>query len=182
MSTPSPGSAFDHLGPHLLGRVPSPRDARDWQMQDFLLPPADDSLLGKTVQQILDEGTYFSSWPGILIFWQWAKHNQPAPPQSPAPASATSGATRSGLGIHLGGQDPARPRPNQPLRRFWLGGLGRLRTGRGHLPGRGRQRDLLPMQGRRRAAGSGEWLLRPLRGQGDAKPWSDGRVRVRLND
>jgi Papain family cysteine protease len=85
MSVNLPASAFDQLGPHLLGRVPSPRDSRDWQMRDFLLPPADDSLLAKTVQQVLDERTYFASWPGVLMFWQWAKHHQPAVP-GPAPA------------------------------------------------------------------------------------------------
>jgi hypothetical protein len=79
-------SAADRLGSQLLGRLPSPLDARDWQMSDFLLPPPDDSLLGKTVEEILSEGTYFSSWPGILVFWQWARHHQPpAPGPGPAP-------------------------------------------------------------------------------------------------
>jgi hypothetical protein len=87
MSAAPGGLATDAIGPHLLGRVPSRRDSRDWQMADFLLPAPDDSLLGKTVQQVLDEGTYFASWPGILIFWQWAKQHQPAgPPPQPAPA------------------------------------------------------------------------------------------------
>lgn len=86
MSTRSFTSAFEQLGPHLLGRLPSTRDARDWQMADFLLPPPDDSLLGKTVEQILREQTYFASWPGILIFWHWARHHQPvAPGPGPAP-------------------------------------------------------------------------------------------------
>lgn len=89
-------SAFDELGPALLGRVPSQRDARDWQMRDFMLPAPDDSLLGKTVRQVLDEGTFLSSWPGMLILWQWAKHHQPtghgpaAAPLAPAPGPSAA--------------------------------------------------------------------------------------------
>ena len=81
-------SAIDKLGPHLLGRLPSARDARDWKMADYLLPAPDDSLLSKTVGEVLAEGTYFSSWPGILIFWQWAQQHQPVAPPAPAPAPA----------------------------------------------------------------------------------------------
>jgi len=75
--------ALDNLGPHLLGRVPSALDARDWQMADFLLPEPDDSLLTKSVEEVLAEQTYFASWPGILIFWHWARHHQPPPPGPP---------------------------------------------------------------------------------------------------
>src|SRR6266487_5532989 len=89
-------SAADKLGAHLLGRQPSPRDARDWQMGEFLLPPPDNSLRDKTVQQILDEETYFASWPGILVFWHWARHHQPvgpgpvpSPPPPPAPGPSS---------------------------------------------------------------------------------------------
>jgi hypothetical protein len=62
-------------------------------MGDFLLPPPDDTLLGKTVQQILEEHTYFSSWPGILIFWNWARHHQPPSPgpEPPGPAPTPPG-------------------------------------------------------------------------------------------
>jgi hypothetical protein len=34
-------SALDSLGPHLLGRRPSPADARDWQLAQFLASDAD---------------------------------------------------------------------------------------------------------------------------------------------
>ncbi len=78
-------SAADKVGPHLLGRRPSPRDARDWKMADFLLPAPNDSILSQTVQQILNARTYFASWPGILIFWEWAKHHQPGPGPAPTP-------------------------------------------------------------------------------------------------
>jgi hypothetical protein len=52
-------------------------------MADFLMPAPDDSILSKTVEQILRDRTYFSSWPGILIFWQWAKSHQPLGPTQP---------------------------------------------------------------------------------------------------
>lgn len=86
-------SATENLGPHLLGRIPSALDARDWKMGDFQMPAPDDSLRAKTVGEVLEEGTYFSSWPGIMIFWNWAKHHQPAPiPVDPkSPPAPTSG-------------------------------------------------------------------------------------------
>jgi hypothetical protein len=58
-------------------------------MADFLMPAPDDSILAKTVQRVLLDKTYFSSYPGILIFWQWAKVHQPvgpAPGPQPGPA------------------------------------------------------------------------------------------------
>lgn len=92
-------SAMDKIGPHLLGRRPSPGDARDWQMKDFLLPAVDDSIARKTVEEVLDEKTYFASWPGLLMFWRWATERQedaagrrPHPPRPPKPRPPTPSA------------------------------------------------------------------------------------------
>jgi len=71
------------IGPELLGRRYE-RDERDWKMSEVLAldPPAAD-LMGKTVQEVLDEGTYFSSWTGLLVFWRWIKRVSGDTPQPP---------------------------------------------------------------------------------------------------
>lgn len=76
------------IGPHLLGRKYVPDD-RDWKMTVALAldyPTAD--LLNKTVRQVLDDGTYFSSWPGILLFWRWIKTVDATPTPTPPPPPA----------------------------------------------------------------------------------------------
>ena len=71
------------IGPDLLGRRYEP-DPRDWKMASLLaLDYPTNDLLSKTVQQVMDDGTYFSSWQGILVFWRWAKQvhgGTPTPP------------------------------------------------------------------------------------------------------
>ena len=71
------------IGPHLLGRRYQPDD-RDWKMGELLAldkPGAD--LLEKTIRQVHDEGTYFSSWQAMLIFWRWIKTLDGAVPSPP---------------------------------------------------------------------------------------------------
>jgi hypothetical protein len=63
------------LGPHLLGRKPSPPDERDYKMATVLqkIPQPDDTLLDKTVAEVRAEGFFFSSWQGILAFWRFIR-------------------------------------------------------------------------------------------------------------
>jgi hypothetical protein len=74
-------SASETVGPHLLGRLFRP-DPRDWsiaQLLEIAEPP--DSILQKTVEQVLAETTYFSDWRSYLIFWRWLKkQREPAKP------------------------------------------------------------------------------------------------------
>ncbi len=39
-------SATDNLGPHLLGRLPSPPDARDYKLEDYLAAPSNATIAG----------------------------------------------------------------------------------------------------------------------------------------
>lgn len=78
-------SASETVGPHLLGRLYTP-DSRDWslaKLMEIAEPP--DSILDKTISQVLTDTTYFSDWKSYLIFWRWLKkQRQPDQPDSPA--------------------------------------------------------------------------------------------------
>jgi hypothetical protein len=78
---PPPRSASQTLGPHLLGRiyVPDPRDWSLMRLTEIAEPPP--SLLEKTVQQVLDETTYFSDWRSYLVLWRWLKQQKHKPPK-----------------------------------------------------------------------------------------------------
>jgi hypothetical protein len=83
----------DSIGPHLLGRRYDP-DERDWTITDLeRLAPPDSSLLDKTVRDVIHEGTYFSSWGGILLFWRWVKSLIPGLPKPPPPPPPPAGKT-----------------------------------------------------------------------------------------
>ena len=81
-------SASETVGPHLLGRLFRP-DPRDWsiaQLLEIAEPP--DSILQKTVEQVLAETTYFSDWRSYLVFWRWLK-KQREPRHFRSPSAST---------------------------------------------------------------------------------------------
>lgn len=84
---PPARSAADTIGPHLLGRVYQP-DPRDWSLERLMeIAEPSDELLGKTVQQVMDQTTYFSDWRSYLVLWRWLKHHkEPVKPADTAPA------------------------------------------------------------------------------------------------
>jgi Papain family cysteine protease len=69
-------SASEQVGPHLLGRVYKP-DPRDWTLSRLLQvaePP--ESILDKTIAQVMEETTYFSNWRDYLVLWRWLKRQR----------------------------------------------------------------------------------------------------------
>jgi hypothetical protein len=83
----------DTIGPHLLGRLPSPPDARDFKMSDEIAKRAAENTdytpyLDQTLRQILEAGV-IKSWYNLLDFWRWVKAwlkgNQPTPSPTPTP-------------------------------------------------------------------------------------------------
>jgi Papain family cysteine protease len=82
---PPPRSAALTLGRHLLGRIYKP-DPRDWKLarlMELAEPPA--STLDKTVQQVIDETPYFSTWSNYLVFWRWVRRQKKRPQPPPTP-------------------------------------------------------------------------------------------------
>jgi Papain family cysteine protease len=77
-------SASETVGPHLLGRIYTP-DLRDWslaRLMEIAEPP--ESLLDRTVSQVLADTSYFSDWQSYLVMWRWLKaHQSAADPDQP---------------------------------------------------------------------------------------------------
>jgi hypothetical protein len=73
-------SASELVGSQLLGRIFRP-DPRDWSLSRLLeIADPPDSLLEKTVEQVLQDTQYFSDWRAYLVFWRWLKrHREPSP-------------------------------------------------------------------------------------------------------
>ncbi len=65
-------SAADNLGPHLLGRNPSPPDPRD---KNYGM--AEELSLDMTLREVQERTSFLSSWFGLLRFWRWIKANRP---------------------------------------------------------------------------------------------------------
>jgi hypothetical protein len=86
---PPPRSAAATLGRHLLGRIYKP-DPRDWSLAKLMeiAEPAD-STLQLTVEQVLNQTQYFSTWPNYLVFWRWLK-KQRKPKPTPTPTIDTT--------------------------------------------------------------------------------------------
>ena len=86
---PPPRSAALTLGRHLLGRIYKP-DPRDWSVARLLeVAEPTDAVLQMTVEQVLANTPYFSSWPNYLTFWRWLKRHPHGP--KPAPNDTTPG-------------------------------------------------------------------------------------------
>lgn len=91
------------IGPHLLGRKPSPPDTRDFRMADALqmlrvahLAAPDSSYLDKTIREIIAEDKYVVAGRSMTVFESWlrkqAKAAQPTPVNpipDPLPAART---------------------------------------------------------------------------------------------
>jgi hypothetical protein len=80
---PPPRSAALTLGRHLLGRIYKP-DPRDWSLARLMaIAEPGDATLQLTVEQVLSQTPYFSTWPNYLVFWRWLrkqdKHPKPVP-------------------------------------------------------------------------------------------------------
>jgi hypothetical protein len=111
-------SAGEGPGAHLLGRVYR-EDARDWTMEQLTRGlEVPDSILQMSVQDVLEETTFFSSWRDYLVLWRWLKlHQKPGP--GPAPADTTppwedliqldQGQTGHCVGFGWGGWGDAAP-------------------------------------------------------------------------
>ena len=85
---PPPRSAALTLGRHLLGRIYKP-DPRDWKLSRLMeLAEPGDGTLDMTVQQVLDQTPYFTTWPNYLVFWRWVKQQKKGP--KPAPTGDTT--------------------------------------------------------------------------------------------
>ena len=113
---PPPRSAALTLGRHLLGRIYKP-DPRDWKLSRLMeLAEPGDGTLDMTVQQVLDQTPYFTTWPKDLAFVALGQA---------AEEGAEAGTDRR-HDARLGPQDPARPGSDRALRRIWLGRLGQL--------------------------------------------------------
>ena len=85
---PPPRSAALTLGRHLLGRIYKP-DPRDWKLSRLMeLAEPGDGTLDMTVQQVLDQTPYFTTWPNYLVFWRWVKQRKKGP--KPAPTGDTT--------------------------------------------------------------------------------------------
>jgi hypothetical protein len=79
-SDPPPRSAALTLGRHLLGRIYK-ADPRDWSLTRLLeLAEPDPKTLKLTIEQVLNETPYFSTWPNYLVFWRWLKKQTKKPP------------------------------------------------------------------------------------------------------
>jgi hypothetical protein len=84
---PPPRSAALTLGRHLLGRIYRP-DPRDWTLARLMeLAEPDPGTLDMTVEQVLDETPYFTTWPNYLVFWRWLKKQKKV---KPAPSGDTT--------------------------------------------------------------------------------------------
>ncbi len=61
-----------NIGPHLLGRVPSPTDDRDFQMRDYLASydQATGVLTPDTTLQEVHDSFGLTTWHGIYAFWK----------------------------------------------------------------------------------------------------------------
>jgi hypothetical protein len=78
-------SASEQVGPHLLGRVYK-EDPRDWSLEQLrTVADVPDSIMQKSVQEVLHETTFFSVWRDFLVLWRWLKQQQ-----KPAPIPADS--------------------------------------------------------------------------------------------
>lgn len=73
-------SAAEALGSHLLGRT-FEEDPRDWTIEQLrTATEVPDSVMEMTIQDVLHETTYFSSWRDFLVLWRWLKqHQKPGP-------------------------------------------------------------------------------------------------------
>jgi hypothetical protein len=88
---PPPRSAAMTLGRHLLGRIYRP-DPRDWTMSRLMeVAEPGPATLDMTVQQVLDQSTWFSVWRDYLVFWRWLKKQHPHPGPAPQPVDSTPG-------------------------------------------------------------------------------------------
>jgi hypothetical protein len=86
---PPPRSAALTLGRHLLGRLYEP-DKRDWSISRLLdLSEPDPKTLTMTVEAVLNDTPYFSTWPNYLVFWRWLKKQEKKP--KPEPGDTTPG-------------------------------------------------------------------------------------------
>ena len=80
---PPPRSAALTLGRHLLGRIYKP-DPRDWSLTRLMeVAEPSDATLQLTVEQVLTETPYFSTWPNYLAFWRWLKKQPKHPHPTP---------------------------------------------------------------------------------------------------
>jgi hypothetical protein len=88
---PPPRSAAMTLGRHLLGRIYKP-DPRDWTLARLMeVAEPGPGTLDMTVQQVLDQSTWFSVWRDYLVFWRWLKKQHPHPGPPPQPVDSTPG-------------------------------------------------------------------------------------------
>jgi Papain family cysteine protease len=73
-------SASETVGPHLLGRIYLP-DPRDWSVARLMeVAEPTDAILTKTIDEVMKETTYFTSWQSYLVLWRWLKLQQHKPP------------------------------------------------------------------------------------------------------
>lgn len=90
--------ATENLGSHLLGRIPSPPDARDHRAKDLIsqlkVAKGDESAIADmTIRQIVTQTNYFSNWWNYVKFWRVIKQvihdifNPPTP--TPVPPTPT---------------------------------------------------------------------------------------------
>jgi len=86
---PPERSASESVGPQLLGRVYRP-DPRDWSLDRLMeIAEPSESILQRTVEQVLRDTPYFSDWRSYLVFWRWlSKHREPTPGPPPTPTDA----------------------------------------------------------------------------------------------
>jgi hypothetical protein len=81
---PPPRSAALTLGRHLLGRIYKP-DPRDWSLTRLMeVAEPGDATLQLTVEQVLTQTPYFSTWPNYLSFWRWLKKQPKHPHPTPS--------------------------------------------------------------------------------------------------
>jgi papain like protease len=76
---PPTRSAAATTGRHLLGRLYK-EDPRDWSLLRLMeiAEPAE-SILQRTVEQVMEETTYFTDWRSYLVFWRWLKKQRKPP-------------------------------------------------------------------------------------------------------
>jgi hypothetical protein len=73
---PPANSAGQEVGPHLLGRVYR-ADARDWSLDRLMgIAEPSESILQQTVEQVMQNTTYFTDWRSYLVFWRWLRKHQ----------------------------------------------------------------------------------------------------------
>lgn len=83
--------ATDNIGAHLLGRIPSPPDARDYRAKDLLAVEkfkAGEFDPNLTIAALVQSGA-LKDWWSILSFWRWLKTyisgSTPTPTPTPTP-------------------------------------------------------------------------------------------------